>query len=404
MSQVLYDVTHTSHCHANTGIQRVTRRLLAEWRESVPVQPVVYDHLAATWRIPDAKEMALAKFSNIRKPGEKRGASWTWWQRTRGKLARMSLANVAEISGVQKGFITCELFGPKITAGVLETMKRRVEGPMVAVFHDMIALEKPEISPSKTVMFYEDYLERLLRFDIIAANSEYSRDVLVNYWKKKKVAQSPEVIAMPLGVDIPNSQIPGNHAHKAGDPDGNKPPLILCVGTLEGRKNHISLLSACEKLWEQGLQFRLRLIGMLNTETGTQAANEVQRLRNEGFPIEWNSGASDHDLAAAYGECKFTVYPSLIEGFGLPVLESIAHGRPCVCSGLTAMAEIARDGGCLAVGEPSAENLASGIARLLGDSPLYEKFFQEAATRKIRTWSDYATAICGLFEKREQGL
>jgi glycosyltransferase involved in cell wall biosynthesis len=399
MRTILYVVTHTSHCRANTGIQRVTRRLLAAWPDRDALAPVIYDHLARKWRAPDRRECELAVFAAGRKPGESRGSSWSWWQRTRGKLARMGLARMEEIPGRHDGFITVELFGRQISASVIDSMKRRVDGPMVAVFHDMIALELPGISPRKTVLFYEEYLEKLLRFDFIAANSAYSREVLVNYWRRKNIISTPDVLAMPLGVDVPALDSPSEAS--SGHQDAGAVPLILSVGTLEGRKNHVALLCACETLWREGKRFRLRLIGMANTETGAQAVREVGRLQRAGFPLEWRHAASDRELAASYAECRFMVYPSLLEGFGLPVLESLAYHRPCVCSGLNAMTEIVRDGGCLAVGEPTPENLARGIGTLLDDpSSLFARLAREAAARKIRSWPDYAAAFRDLVALR----
>ena len=63
----------------------------------------------------------------------------------------------------------------------------------------------------------------------------------------------------------------------------------------------------------------------------------------------------------AYRECLFTVYPSLMEGFGLPILESLWHGKPCVCGGNSARLEVARGGGCLTVDQTSENAIAAGI-------------------------------------------
>ncbi len=394
---LLYDVTHTSHCRVNTGIQRVTRRLLSTWPDRGALAPVVYDHLAGKWRAPDRRECELTAFAAGRKPGGSRGSSWSWWQRTRGKLARMGLARMEAVPDTLAGFITVELFGRQISASVIDSMKRRVDGPMVAVFHDMIALELPGLSPRKTVLFYEEYLEKLLRFDLVAADSEYSRDALLNHWQGKRITSRPDVVAMPLGVDVPVLDHPPEASVHQGP---GAVPLILSVGTLEGRKNHAALLSACETLWREGRRFRLRLIGMANAETGAQAVREVGRLQRSGFPVEWWSAASDRELAASYGACRFMVYPSLLEGFGLPVLESLAYHRPCVCSGLNAMAEIVRDGGCLAVGEPTPENLARGIGMLLDDPRLFARLTRETAARGIRSWPDYAAAFRDLVASR----
>jgi glycosyltransferase involved in cell wall biosynthesis len=414
--------------------------LYSEWPEKDELRPVVYDTHARKWRLIDADERALLAFSPDRRPGERRGSSWSFIQRARGKFARWGLPCVNGLPGGNAGFITVELFGKERTIDRFEQCRQFVNGPLVTVFHDMIALQYPEISPRKTVLFYKEYLEKLLLFDLIAANSEYSRDVLTEYWRKQGVSTTPQILACPLGVDLPPRHViplcdnitdvtrpvgPDlasgrellvclprergltqgqtlqnlrlrNISNTSENINAKDNPLILSVGTFEGRKNQVALLAACKMLWQKGAHFRLRLVGILNRETGRDAKRAFDELYAEGFPLEWWNAASDEDLVASYAACHFTVYPSLHEGFGLPVLESLAHGRPCVCSGLNAMAEIVRDGGCIAVGEPTAENLAQGIERMLSNPVLWKKLCAETTAREIRSWSDYADTFRNL--------
>jgi glycosyltransferase involved in cell wall biosynthesis len=103
----------------------------------------------------------------------------------------------------------------------------------------------------------------------------------------------------------------------------------------------------------------------------------------------WLKHVDDKTLHALYRECAFTVYPSLMEGFGLPIAESLWHGKPCVCGGNGALGEVARGGGCLIVDQTSTSALADGIKSLLQDRQLRERLSDEARARKFRTWSDY---------------
>jgi glycosyltransferase involved in cell wall biosynthesis len=98
---------------------------------------------------------------------------------------------------------------------------------------------------------------------------------------------------------------------------------------------------------------------------------------------------NDETLLRAYGQCRFTVYPSLLEGFGLPIVESLLHGKPCICGGNGALGEVARGGGCLIVDQTDPAALANGIKTLLQDRQLYSRLCDEARARKFRTWSDY---------------
>ena len=383
MKPIYYDATHTSHCEANTGIQRVVRRIFKEWPEAGALLPVVYDPYGRSWRRIDDAENNLLSFAEGMTPGVTRGARWSLPQKLRGYGSRFTAPEAAGFAEEASGFLCAEVFGIDREAAAFRRLRKQVDGPFSALFYDTIALQLPELTPRQTTLRFEAYLEKLLGFDRIFAISEYSRDCLAAYWKKRGVSATPELLAVPLGVDIP-----GERPEMISSKDDS--PLILCVGTLEGRKNHVALLAACESLWHAGYKFRLRLIGTVNQETGSQAVAAIARLRASGRPVEWFRRASDEELFLSYSECLFTVYPSLLEGFGLPVLESLAYGRPCVCSGLNAMAEVVRDGGCLSIGEPDANALALGIRRMLEDSAKLASLRLEINRRSIKSWSAYA--------------
>jgi glycosyltransferase involved in cell wall biosynthesis len=78
-----------------------------------------------------------------------------------------------------------------------------------------------------------------------------------------------------------------------------------------------------------------------------------------------------------------------MEGFGLPIAESLWHGKPVVCGGNGALGEIAHGGGCLIVDQTSEEALACGMKKLLTDQVAYERLCNEAHARKFRSWADY---------------
>jgi glycosyltransferase involved in cell wall biosynthesis len=169
----------------------------------------------------------------------------------------------------------------------------------------------------------------------------------------------------------------------------------LSVGSVEGRKNHLALLDACEQLWSDGAQFELRLIGLSHPQTGRAALNRLRALQAAGRPLRYDGPASDADLTAAYHACTFTIYPSMIEGFGLPVIESLAHGKPCVCSARGALGESARGGGCVALDSVDAPGLAAAMRRLLENPAEISALTAAARARTFRTWSDYAAEITG---------
>lgn len=169
-------------------------------------------------------------------------------------------------------------------------------------------------------------------------------------------------------------------------------PMILCVGSHEPRKNHLALLHAAELLWRDGLRFSLVLVGGRSwNDARFQETVAAARARNR--PVETVSTLSDAGLWAAYRLARFTVFPSLNEGYGLPVAESLACGTPVITSGYGSMAEIAAGGGALLVDPRDDHDLAAAMRRLLTDDDEHARLAAEARARPHATWDDYAAGV-----------
>ena len=374
---ILVDLSHTSHTRARTGIQRVSRSILRALGGSA--QAVTFDPHEGAWRPLDPWERL-----NLEPAGQAagRGARWPLAARVRGRLRR--LAPRDRLGAGHEALIVPEVFSADVGAA-LAGLRGAVRGPRVALFHDAIALQLPELSPRSTVARFPSYLQALLRFDGVAAVSEASRASLEEYWSWLGVANHPPVAAIPLGIDAP----PGPAATPAPGPE----PVVLSVGSLEGRKNHLALLGACEALWGKGMRFRLRLAGMANLETGAAALRAVRRMRAAGRPIDYAGQVSETELEEAYAGCAFTVYPSLAEGFGMPVAESLVRGRPCLCRMEGALGEVAQGGGCLDLGSAQAAEIAGAISSLLENPYELARLAAAAKARRFSGWDRYAAEI-----------
>jgi glycosyltransferase involved in cell wall biosynthesis len=286
-----------------------------------------------------------------------------------------------------------EIFSPAV-ASALPALFASSAGPRVAVFHDAIALQFPEFAPRSTAARFPGYMRDLLGFDGVAAVSEASRDSLLGYWGWLGVSRMPAVAAIPLGLD------PAPPGRETGAPGGT--PTVLCVGSIEGRKNHIALLEACETLWARGIRFQLRLVGLANAETGGPALERLARLQAAGRPVRYDGPLDDEGLEAAYRECAFTVYPSFAEGFGLPVAESLARGKPCICRWAGALGEIALGGGCMSLGAAEPAEIAAAVGQLIQFPPVLASLEARARERRFKSWAEYTTELLGWMRSIER--
>lgn len=376
---LLLDLSHTSHTLARTGIQRVARSLqLALGGTGLPI---THDPHAQVWRALKPWEHANLA---IAAAARKRGARWPIAAKVGGR-ARRWLGRGRSRLPDNSGLIVPEVFSPAV-ARALPELFTLVHGPRVAVFHDAIALKYPELSSPATVTRFPAYLLELLAFDGVAAVSEDSRTSLLEYWRWLGAKNPPPVRTISLGVDLP-----GNPTGCPGFAGGA--PIVLSVGSIEGRKNHLALVEACESLWAGGLRFTLQLVGLAHPQTGRGALARIRELQSAGRPLRYDGPVTDEGLAAAYATCAFTAYPSMIEGFGLPVIESLAHGKPCICSRRGALGESAGGGGCLTLDTVDGASLAEAIRRLLTAPAELAALTSAARSRRFKTWANYAAEL-----------
>ncbi len=380
---LLIDLSHTSHTRARTGVQRVVRSLHAALGEAGLA--ITRDPYAGTWRpLQPWEKKTLTAIA----PARKRGAQWPLAARIRSRLRKLIGRPRAAAMPDNAGLIVPEIFSP-VVARALPELFAATKGARVAIFHDAIALKLPELTPTTTVARFPAYLQELLAFDGVAAISEESRVSLIEYWDWLGARDRPIVQTIGWGVDIERNPHPVAARRDAAA------PVVLSVGSIEGRKNHVALLDACEQLWARGVAFTLHLVGLAQMQTGGAALARIRALQAAGRPVRYSGPISDAELNAAYAACAFSVYPSLMEGFGLPVLESLAHGRPCLCSGRGALGESTRDGGCVALDPVDADTIAAAIEKLLR-TPVELASLQAAATRRtFKTWPQYVDELRG---------
>jgi glycosyltransferase involved in cell wall biosynthesis len=172
-------------------------------------------------------------------------------------------------------------------------------------------------------------------------------------------------------------------------------PLVLVVGDHQPRKNHLAVLHAAELLWREGGQFSLSFIG--GVSWGSDAfRRRLAELQRAGRPVDSQVSLPDGLVWAGYRLARCTVFPSLNEGFGLPVAESLAAGTPAITSDFGSMLEIATDGGALTVDPYDDHAIAAAIGTLLLDDVVHDRLCTEALNRPVRTWDDYAREVWGL--------
>jgi glycosyltransferase involved in cell wall biosynthesis len=282
-------------------------------------------------------------------------------------------------------FLTAEVFAPDERPGWADMMNRR-PCRMAAVFHDAIPLRLPQVTWPQSVRRHPYYLKMLAGFDRVWAISESSRRELLGYWRWLGLEQVPPVEVLPLGADFDGQP-------RSVSPRRAETPLLLCVGILEPRKNQGVLLDACEHLWSNGAEFELHLVGRVNPHFGRGLQRRVRQMQRQWSGLHYHAAASDAQVAALQARARATVFPTIAEGCGLPVLESLWRGVPCVCSDLPVLREITAAGGCLPVPPDQPAAWRDALSRVLVNDSERERLAQAAVTRTLPTWRKCADVL-----------
>jgi glycosyltransferase involved in cell wall biosynthesis len=166
-------------------------------------------------------------------------------------------------------------------------------------------------------------------------------------------------------------------------------PYILYLGTLEPRKNVETLVAACERLWGRR---RARPDLVLAGGAGWKTAGLHRRITRSAYRDKIHvTGYAARDAARElYRAAEAFAYPSLAEGFGLPILEAMACGVPVVASTADALVEVGGDAALYAPPR-SPDELARQLERALEDAPLRARLSEAGPRRAARfTWDEAA--------------
>ena len=229
--------------------------------------------------------------------------------------------------------------------------------PLVSTIHDLAILKFPETAHPDIVKMHQQSWKILKDrgAEIIAVSHTTKKDIveLLNFPNDRVhviyEALPQETVTVTEALTEEKYEEFKNRLHL-------QRPFILFVGTREPRKNLKRLMSA----WEP-LQNDVDLL--VAGETGWDETTS----QHSSAHLRFLGKVSHQELAVLYGEAVLLAYPSLYEGFGLPILEAFYHGTPVLTSNTSSMPEVAGNAAEL-VNPLSVEDIRAGLQRVLGES------------------------------------
>lgn len=234
----------------------------------------------------------------------------------------------------------------------------------VATIHDVIPRARPDLTSADFSNFFEASVPHAIQAAArIVTVSEFSKGDILRYFPD--AAGKVEVVYQPIAPQF--RQLAPDEARRHLGVLGLDPGFALFVGAIDRRKGLVFLLDAWALLPASGARPLLVIAGApsgdalnLNTEVAQRGLGKRVRLLGR---------VSDDHLPALYGGASAFIFPTLYEGFGLPVLEAMACGTPVVTTGCSSLPEVS-GGAAVLVAPESARELADGIQRILSDRAL----------------------------------
>ncbi|WP_409261286.1 glycosyltransferase family 4 protein [Pseudomonas putida] len=382
-------VIDTSAClrdTANTGVARVVRSLTRKLQDFGEPLFVTWDETLREYVLPTEGEYANLALYGGPKPNPEHYVLPRSPAHRRQTLASVGARRLRG-GWLLQSEIVFERQGPARRAAA-----RQLGLNVAAIFYDAIPVTHPEWVADTIIRDnHAAYMRGLAETDRVLPISPDAGTQLQAFWDREGITPHAKVKTCWIPGELtasPRATTP------ASVPRAGEPLRILCVSTLEPRKNHKVLLEAVSRLARDypELDWQLDLIG--NRYAGADHIVEAVNAASAADPrIAWHGVVDDATLNDYYAKAHVSVYSSLVEGYGMPIVESLWHARPCICHNGGVMAELAVEGGCRTVDMTDPDALAAQIHALASDSQGYLQLAAEAVARPILTWRSYARAL-----------
>jgi glycosyltransferase involved in cell wall biosynthesis len=387
VGRTVVDVDFTARHDLHTGIQRVVRQTVPLWHTDHDILPVAWTHARGAMRPLDELESArIFRWSATR--GTAGGQDDPDRVADTDDQVVIPWRSIVVLPEVPQLDVT-----PRIAAIGACSNNR-----LVLVGHDAIPLLSAETLELEEPEKFMTFLSAVKFANRIAGVSRASAAEFASF-ASMLAAQGltgPTTVAVPLPVEFAVQDQATDSAAPRLSTSGtlaDAVPDVVVVGSHDPRKNHLAILHAAEVLWQRGRRFRLSFVG--SPGSNKEFLTRVQRLRHRGRDVRLRTGLSDVQLREAVSTARFTVFPSLHEGYGLPVAESLALGTPVITTSYGSTAEIADGGGAITVDPRDDAALTQAMERLLTSDEDVDRLRAEIRGRRERSWQDYADELWG---------
>jgi glycosyltransferase involved in cell wall biosynthesis len=369
VSGVIIDVSDTARSKFTTGIQRVARETLARWSADEQILLVAWNGSSSSLETLNTE------------------------MRERAGGVPAPARPIEVVVPYRATMVLPEIAVEPRRASRLSSIAQHSGSFSVAIGFDCIPVSTAEAAGPGMPGAFSKYLACLARFDLVVPISEASANEYRGWRHMLAGAGLPGPDIHP--IDLPSTGVPEVSTTvdaTLADLGLTGKKIVLAVGSHEPRKNHVNFLHAAELNWRSGEEFTVVMVGGQSWDT-SNFDRILSRLRRRGREVLTISRASDEVVWDLYRAADFSVFCSVNEGFGLPIVESLASGTPVITSDFGSMRDLGLDHGAVLVNPRDVDAMAAAMSSLLTDPAGLESLREKATTLPRSTWDEYASDL-----------
>ena len=371
---LFYYVGTTSYQNFNTGIQRVTRNLsniIGNYFNEYNLFLVIYDNEIDDLRLLNDNELEIFSKYNGYNHLENFDSN-----------TKKLIFEIVKSKGLKITLFIAELFHTNqydLLDKIIKDSKKK-NYKTVHIYYDDTIYNNVDIDENVRKDIFETYIRVISNIDIVFPISNYSKSTYLFHKNRLNINTIQIVEAIPLPGELLNFKRLVN-----------KENYVFANISVTRRKNADTLIKAFNLLINDYPELKLVICGVVYQEN--EYYNTFKNELNEN--IIFTQDKTDKEIGELYKNALFSVYPSIEEGFGLPIYESLWYCTPVICHNATSTLEIANEinsSSVSCIDCLNTEKLYLQMKSWIGNKKL-ENIFQEIKSIKIKSWYEYTNEI-----------
>lgn len=271
---------------------------------------------------------------------------------------------------------------------------RPYHGKLVTTVHDLSFIHYPELHPPERIAHMKHLTETLERSAHVITDSDYVRNEVIEHYK----IEPERISTVPLGVDSNFNPASDEEKEEFKLRYGIKSNFIFMVGSIEPRKQIDKVINAYISLPENIKKEYVLVHAGPAGWNNSSISDQFDKLTATGELIALGY-IDEADLATLYSAATCLVYPSIYEGFGLPILEAMASGTPVITSNLSSMPEVGGQAAML-IDPSNQEQLRNALIEVLQDLDLRERLTTAGIQHaRLYRWQTCAQATAEIYKR-----